>query len=454
MFKETEVSFKAGDGWLIHGTLSVPTLASSESVPGAILIPSPSHDRDVYGHNGYPSLRANIEKESIGTLRIDLRGRGRSFEPQEYHRLTEEQRARVSLDVSGALEFLSQQEEIDADRLGVIAEAASAEAATLAAVEDTRVSALVLLSGRMGQAAKESVGARADLPVLCVVSQEDKISLVDMTDVYKLSQHPETDIFIHRDLGIGNPMFSMWAAKYPQEKPLESCVATWLADRLSDSSQSKEVSFSTGDGWTIFGSLRLPHSAKSQSAPGVVLVHSNLSDRHVFDGLERRLAAAGFAVLNIDFRGKGKSQNKGSYFAMSLEERDKGYLDVLSAMEFLSTYKGIDANEISIVATSVGVKYGVKAACVNAKVRSLVVLGGLPDSNEIKNANFPVLFVSNQGVPQIAEAFRECYRVSKNRRSQILKYEGGAVGYQLFHIDPKLEPYIVTWLKSQSTKPF
>ena len=243
----------------------------------------------------------------------------------------------------------------------------------------------------------------------------------------------------------------MWAAKYPNERPLESSVAAWLAARLRDSAQSSEVAFRTEDGWTIYGSFRLPQTRRPQSAPGVVLVHSNLSDRHVFDQLERALATAGFAVLNIDFRGRGKSRGKGSYFDLPPEERDKGYLDVRAAMDFLASHNDVDAGQISIVATSVGVKYGMRAASSDSRTKSLVLLGGLPERSEIEKTSFPVLFVSNQGVPQIAEAFRESYTATKNPGSQLLKYEGGAVGYQLFQIDENLEPLIVRWLKSQST---
>ncbi len=449
-FKETEVSFKAEDGWTLHGILSIPDVGPRETVPGVVLIPSPAHDRDVYGNNGYPSLRAALEEFQLATLRIDIRGRGKSSEPAEYHTFTPKQRARISLDVTAAVELLSRQSEVDANRIGVVAEESSAEAAVVAAGNNRRVATLVLLSGRVGHVAKEVIASRVDLPVLCVVSQEDKTGFADMTDVYKLSGHPASDILIHRDLGIGNPMFFMWAAKYPAENPLESTVAMWLSNQLQASGQSREVSFQTDDGWTICGSLQLPNGTDLQRAPGVVLVHSNLSDRHVFDKLAPMLTSAGFAVLNIDFRGRGKSRGKGAYFDLPNEERDKGYLDVQAALNLLASLKSVDAAQLAIVATSVGVQYGMRAASTDSRMKSFVVLGGLPDRSEVEKASFPFLFVSNQGVPQIAEAFEESYRGAKHPPSQLLKYEGGAVGYQLFEIDDNLQPRIVNWLKSQS----
>jgi dipeptidyl aminopeptidase/acylaminoacyl peptidase len=449
-FTEKEVSFQTKDGWTIHGILSLPYNAPGERVPAVLLVPSPSHDRDVYGHNGYPSVRAALEKENLATLRIDIRGRGKSAQPQEFHTFTPEQRASVALDVRGGIDFLSRQQEVEPSVIAIVAEGASATAAA-AAVGDQRVKALVLLSGRVDQPAKETIANRNDLAVLGVVSQEDRISFGDLTAVYKLSRDPASDIMIHRDLGIGNPMFFMWAAKYPKQTPLESSVAGWLAARLRNSAQSSEVSFQTDDGWTIHGTLRLPQRTDRKSAPAVVLVHSNLSDRHVFDTLERALATAGFAVLNIDFRGRGKSREKGSYFELSKEERDKGYLDVRAAINFLAAHEAVDDNQISIVATSVGVKYGMTAASSDSRIKSFVLLGGLPERGEIEKWTFPVLFVSNQGVPQIAEAFRDSYAAAKSSASLLLKYEGGAVGYQLFEVDENLQPLIVRWLKSQTT---
>src|SRR5678816_824085 len=57
-FVEREVTFKTEDGWVIHGVLTTPpALQPGEKIAGAVLVPSPHHDRDIYGHNGYPSIR-------------------------------------------------------------------------------------------------------------------------------------------------------------------------------------------------------------------------------------------------------------------------------------------------------------------------------------------------------------------------------------------------------------
>ncbi|HLE61968.1 MAG TPA: alpha/beta fold hydrolase, partial [Pyrinomonadaceae bacterium] len=449
-FTEREVTFKTEDGWTIHGVLSTPSvLAQGERIAGAVLVPSPAHDRDIYGHNGYPSIRSVLEKANIATLRIDIRGRGTSAEPRDYRYFTEEQKGRVNLDVAAAIEFLSGQKEVDENRIGVVAEAQSAEAAVVTASKDARVRALVLLSGRMGQPAKEAIKNRGDLSILGVVSKEDKVSFGDITDVYRLSRDPSSSLMIHRDIGLGNAMFIMNAAKFPNEKPLEVTVGEWLIARLQLSAESQEVSFQTSDGWTLSGSLRLPAPGSTPGAPGVVLVHSNLSDRYVFNHLEKALAAGGFAVLNFDFRGRGKSRGKGSYFDLPQQERDKGYLDVRAALDYLGSVNGVEKNRLAVVATSIGVRYGLKAATTDERVKAFVMLGGLPERAEVEKSHFPILFVSSLGIPQIAKAFQEFYGLTKDRGSYLLEFEGGGVGYHIFEIDESLEPLIVRWLKPQ-----
>lgn len=455
-FDEKEVSFKTEDGWTIHGTFSIPSgLNPREKVPAVVMIHSPAHDRDIYlgGHQVGPNSFAKMSLRSAlgntATLRIDIRGRGKSAEPQEYHSFTPEQRAQIALDVSGAIEFLSHQSIVDPDRVGVVAESVTAEPAVVAAFKDRRIRALVLLSGRLGQGAKNAIASRDDLPILCVASKEDKTGIADMAEAYKLSRNAASDFMVYQDVGIGNSMFIMYANKFPKEKPLETIIGDWMTPKLRASAQ--EISFKTEDGWTLYGTLRLSQIGSPSSAPGIILVHSYLTDRHVFDEMEHRLSAAGFVVLNFDFRGRGKSQAKGNYFDLPTAERDKAYLDVKAALDFLASQNGVNADRLALVTTSIGVKYGMKAACVDPRVKSFVMLGGLPDRADVEKSRFPILFVSSLGLPPIAQAFRDFYKIAKDHGSSLLEYEGGSVGYQIFEIDENLQPYIVKWLKPQLT---
>lgn len=445
--REQIVTFKTDDGWTIHGVLSLPSSSASGPIPAVVLAHAPAHDSEIFGHNGYPSLRAALEKQNIATLRIDIRGRGKSADPEEYHSLSAENRARVALDISAAISFLQKQSSIDHGRIGVVGELETADPVVKGISGNQAVRALAMLSGRLGQTAKEDIAASPELPVLCIVSKEDYVGFDDMSDAFKLSGNPASDLLVYRDIGIGNSMFIDWKAKFPNEKPLESTIADWMAARINGSPDSREIFFQTEDGWTIYGTLRVPHIADNSTVPGVVLVHSNLTDRHVFDNLARLLADAGIAALNIDFRGRGKSHGKGYYFELPQSDRDKAYIDVQAAIEALASQKGVNPSRIAVVGTAIGSRYAYTAANSSKRVKAFVMLGGLPDKSEIEKSAFPTLYVSTLGVPPIAAAFREFYNLTKNHGSDLVEHEGGALGYQIFETDDKLEPLIVRWLK-------
>jgi cephalosporin-C deacetylase-like acetyl esterase len=458
MFTETDISFATEDGWTIRGTLSVPeSIGEGERVPAVVLVHSPAHDRDAYlglhmvGRNqqAKESLRSALGRTA--SLRIDIRGRGASSEPREHRSFTESDRARVAYDVIGAIEFLAGHSQVEPTRIAVVAEGASAEAALVASLRDERVCGVVLLSGRVTEATKESVAGRADLPILCAVSKEDRVSVVDMAGVYAKSLDPASDLMLFRDVGVGNSMFIMWANKFPNERSLETIVAEWIIARFQSTPVRREVSFQSEDGWTLYGSLRVPRKDEGQRSPGVILLHSYLTDRYAFDRLEQMLSTAGIAVLNFDFRGRGKSIAGGTYFTLAQEERERAYLDARAAADCLASQDGVDPDRLAIVASSIGVKYGLKAAISDKRIMSFVMLGGMPDQADVESAQFPILFVSSQGLPQIAEAFRGFYLMTRNRGSHLLEYEGAAVGYQVFDLDETLQPLIVRWLKPQLT---
>lgn len=106
-------------------------------------------------------------------------------------------------------------------------------------------------------------------------------------------------------------------------------------------SAQETVSFATSDGGTI-------HADAYGSGPrAVVLAHGGRYDKESWRHEARELAAAGFRVLAIDFRGYGTSTGPGS------QNRDDGpfHLDLLAAVRYL---RGEGAREVAIVGASFG----------------------------------------------------------------------------------------------------
>ena len=165
---QTPVTFKTEDGWTIHGTYTVPaSYKQGQKLPAALLMHASMHSQTVWV--GYPGW-AKIQ-ESIATLRIDWRGRGQSREPIPFIHSTPEQREKIALDARAALDFLSAQKEVDASRLGVVAEELSASPAIIGVLQDSRVRVMVLLSGLLNEKAKELIAANLTKPILYIVSK-------------------------------------------------------------------------------------------------------------------------------------------------------------------------------------------------------------------------------------------------------------------------------------------
>ena len=443
-----EVSFKTEDGWPIYGTLTFPEqLSEGRKMPAVLLVHGSEHDRSVF--DTYPGW-AKIQ-ESVVTLRIDLRGRGKSRGLVESHSFTSAEREHVYLDVKGALALLEAQPNVDLERVGIVAEESSADAAILGAVGDPYVKAMVFLSGRLGERARAYIAANDQIAVLGVVSKEDRVSFADMMAVFSASKNTASDIFIFDDLGIGAAMGSVWRDKFPNEKPIDFVVGEWLVARLTELGERQEVTFQSQDGYTLHADLILPAGTSSKrKVPGAVLLHSALGDRHIYESLARSLVKSGIAVLNLDWRGRGQSTEKGYYFELPKAEREKMPLDVRAAVDFLAEQKAVVGSRIGIVGLVLSAKYGMIAAVADARIKTLVVLTGfLPGEMEkttINNLKIPVLYLLSGGRPRVTKAMMEHYTLTKSYGSQVFQYEGGTHGFHLLEMDKSWERIITGWL--------
>ncbi len=482
---EKDVNFQTEDGWTIYGSLHLPALGEpARRAPAALLLHAAGHDRDAFTSFVYPGMAQILASQGVAALRIDWRGRGQSIGEREYHSFTDGQRAAISLDVRAALNFMASQPEIDGERLAVFAEEVSAEWAALGSDGDGRVKAVAFISGRLSGKARHALSANKQLPSLCVVSKEDKRGFACMSAVYAESDAPASDIRIYEDMGIGTTMFTLWRYKYPdqkgveflskqqgvdtdkiglvprdpgEEKPIENVICQWIADRLKSSAQVREVSFKTEDDWTIYGNLLIPENlSDGERAPGVVLLHSGWSDRHIFHHLEKLFAQNRVAVLNIDWRGRGKSREKGSYFTLPREDRERAHLDAKAAINLLAEQGEVDAERIAILGTYIGAKYAVGAALGDSRVGALVMLSGYIPSgkerDEIAKVTFPILFIGSRGFAPVTNAMADLYELTRDRGSEMIIYDGGALGYQMFEFDEGLEQRIVDWVKARLTE--
>jgi len=134
------------------------------------------------------------------------------------------------------------------------------------------------------------------------------------------------------------------------------------------SQAQKAVSFPTADGGVVSADL---YGAGER---GVVLAHGGRFNKGSWEKQAQALAAAGFRVLAIDFRGYGQSRGPGDSDPMSAPL----HLDVLAAVRYL---RKSGAKKVSVVGASMGGGAAGDASILSepGEIDRLVFLGAAPN---------------------------------------------------------------------------
>jgi len=203
-------------------------------------------------------------------------------------------------------------------------------------------------------------------------------------------------------------------------------AALLSAQPAKESTPPTAVQFSTEDGAVIFADLY----GKSEKA--VVLAHGGRFNKESWSAQAQALAAAGFEVLAIDFRGYGKSHGPGDKDPLSalLE------LDVRAAVRYLH---GIGVKTVSIVGGSMGGSAAGDAS-ISAppeEINRVVMLGAAPNGPAEKLHSATLFIVARDDtsgdgprLPGIQEQFEKAPQPKK-----LIVLEGSAHAQYLFQTD-------------------
>jgi pimeloyl-ACP methyl ester carboxylesterase len=142
------------------------------------------------------------------------------------------------------------------------------------------------------------------------------------------------------------------------------------------------VSFSTEDGGVIFADIY------GTGRRGVVLAHGGQFNKESWASQAQTLAAAGFQVLAIDFRGYGKSHGPGGSDPMGAPLQ----LDVLAAVRYLHDH---GAETVSVVGGSMGGGAAGDASIASkpGEIDRVVLLGAAPNdpADRLKSASLYIV---------------------------------------------------------------
>ena len=128
------------------------------------------------------------------------------------------------------------------------------------------------------------------------------------------------------------------------------------------------VSFPTEDGGTVYANLY------GEGDRGVVLAHGGRFNKKSWEKQARTLAAAGFRVLALDFRGYGESRGPGDSSPMDAPL----HLDVLASVRFL---RQTGARSVSVIGGSMGGGAAGDASIASkpGEINRIVFLGSSPN---------------------------------------------------------------------------
>ena len=112
---------------------------------------------------------------------------------------------------------------------------------------------------------------------------------------------------------------------------------------------------------------------------------------------------------------------------------------------------------IGLVGVIHGAEYAVRGSIDDPRVKAIALLTGYVPADERERAYLTsgkvhVMYVTCEGHRQVTGVMRSLYEATPGKLARLIIYEGGAIGYQLFELDDKLQPAIVEWLKEGLSK--
>jgi pimeloyl-ACP methyl ester carboxylesterase len=194
----------------------------------------------------------------------------------------------------------------------------------------------------------------------------------------------------------------------------------------ADATAQKTVSFPTEDGGVVYADVY------GEGNRAVVLAHGGQFNKESWGKQARTLAAAGFQVLALDFRGYGKSRGPGDSDPMDAPL----HLDVLAAVRYL---RETGVKSVSIVGGSMGGGAAGDASIASwpGEIDRVVFLGSAPNESADKLKSSSLFIVARDDAsgdgPRLP-GIRAQYEKAPQPKELII-LEGSAHAQFLFQTD-------------------
>jgi dienelactone hydrolase len=197
------------------------------------------------------------------------------------------------------------------------------------------------------------------------------------------------------------------------------------------------------------------YSSSDRPGPGILLLHQCNRDRSSWNALASDLAAKGFHVLTLDYRGYGDSGGT-PYTKLTLpEQREVGRKwpgDVDVAFAYLLSQPGVRRDVIGAGGASCGVNQSIQLSRRHPEVKSLALLSGNTNREGREHLrstkSLPLLLAAADDDGGAVEMMAWLDATSANPANQFIRYTAGGHGTEMFKAHSELPGEIVAWYEA------
>ena len=224
---------------------------------------------------------------------------------------------------------------------------------------------------------------------------------------------------------------------------------------------TNEVTVNTRDNLNIkINFYVLKDKARS---PAVVLLHMLGKDSSSWNNFIPLLLDQGYAVLNVDLRGHGRSvkiNNGRKIFYNSMSENDWQKLpdDIIDIVNFVSHDKYVDSDKIALIGASIGANSSIIAGSnLPDKIKTVVAISpgldyhGIQPLSFAENLSIPLLVAVSKGDRYSFESSNQLNEVVKSPHD-LLVYNDEQHGTNLLFSSQELQGKIINWLNEYLKK--
>jgi dienelactone hydrolase len=216
---KSEVSFAAPDKLSLKGTL----YSAGKPGPGILLLHQCNAD-----HQVYDQLGTMLSTAGYNVLAFDFRGFGKSKDGEftDYQKQRQKIMEKMPSDVDAAFTFLTSQEFVNSNALGIVAGSCGVNQAIQAARRHPTVRTLVLLSGGTDAEGEAFIKNSAKIPIFGAASEEDTAPAESIKKIVGLSPNRSSQLQMFKDAGHAAFMFS-------KQPDLEADIVIWFRSNLA-----------------------------------------------------------------------------------------------------------------------------------------------------------------------------------------------------------------------------